>query len=138
MSEVTETSSYAVPAAKLWAFVADFGGIDKFMDGIDHCVVEGEGVGAKRTIPVGDAEIVESLDVLDHEKFTLTYSILSGPIPFKDYSATMVVTEDSEDSCTLTWTGTFEPNGVSNEKAEKIARGIYRGGINSYRKALGL
>ena len=137
-SEVIETGSFAAPAAKLWELVADFGAIDKIMDGIEECLVEGEGVGATRTIPMGEGQIVESLDVLDHEKMTLTYSIVSGPMPFKDYSATMVVTADGEDACTLNWTGTFEAAGVPAEKAERIASGIYRGGIAGYGKALGL
>jgi len=138
MSIVVETGSFAVPAAKLWAMVSDFAGVAKYMDGLEGCVVEGEGVGAIRKIPVGDDHVVESLDVLDHETRTLTYSIISGPMPFKDYSATMVVTEEGDEACLLTWTGTFEPNGIPSEKADRIAGGIYRGGIKGYGKALGL
>jgi hypothetical protein len=138
MAVVTETGSFAVPAEKLWALVSDFGGLAKYMDGIDACEVEGEGVGALRKIPVGDDHVVESLDVLDHDGLTLVYSIISGPMPFKDYSAKMVVTREGEDACLLTWTGTFEANGVPIEKAERIAGGIYRGGIKSYRRALDL
>jgi hypothetical protein len=136
--EVIETGSFAVPAEKLWALVADFGAIDKIMDGIEECVVEGEGVGATRTIPVGESHVVEALDVLDPEKMTLTYSIVSGPMPFKDYSSTMVVCADGEGACTLTWTGRFEPAGVPAEKAARIASGVYRGGLAGYGRALGL
>jgi hypothetical protein len=138
MSEVIETRSFAAPAEKLWALVADFGAIDEIMDGIEECVVEGDGVGATRTIPGRGGPIVESLDVLDQGEMTLTYSIVSGPMPFKDYSATMVVTADGKDACTLTWTGSFEAAGVPTEKAERIASGIYRGGFAGYTKALGL
>jgi hypothetical protein len=116
--------------------VSDFGGVAKYMDGIDGCVVEGEGVGAIRKIPVGDDHVVESLDVLDSDSFTLAYTIISGPMPFKDYSATMVITREGDDACQLTWTGTFEPNGVPDEKADRIASGIYRSGMAGYRKAL--
>lgn len=138
MSVVTETGSFTVPAEKLWELVADFGAIAKIMDGIDECIVEGEGIGATRSIPGRDGTIVESLDVLDHGKMTLVYSIVSGPMPFKDYSAEMVVSADGEDSCRLAWTGTFEANGVPAEKAERIASGIYRAGIAGYGRALGL
>jgi len=137
-SKVVETHSFAVPAEKLWALVADFGGIDKIMDGIEECAVEGEGVGATRSIPMGEGCVVEALDVLDPEKKILTYSIVSGPMPFKNYSSTMVVVADGEDACTLTWTGTFEAAGVPREKAERIASGVYRGGIAGYGRALGL
>ena len=138
MAVVIETGSFAVPAEKLWELVSDFGGVAKYMDGIDACVVEGEGIGALRKIPVGDDHVVESLDALDPDDFALTYSIVSGPMPFKDYSATMVITRESDDACVLTWTGTFEPNGIPEEKAERIASGIYRGGLDGYRKALEL
>jgi hypothetical protein len=138
MSEVIETGSFAVPASRLWALVSNFGALDEIMDGIDECVLEGEGIGATRRVTTANGTIAESLDVLDHEKMTLVYSIVSGPMPFKDYSATMVVTADSDDSCSLTWTGSFEADGVPIEKADRIASSIYRGGIAGYTKALGL
>ena len=53
------------------------------------------------------------------------------------FSASMVVTAEADDACSLTWTGTFEPNGVPAEKADRIASSIYRGGIAGYAKALG-
>ncbi|MFT7602058.1 MAG: hypothetical protein ACI8TP_005024 [Acidimicrobiales bacterium] len=137
-SSVTESATFAVAADKLWELVADFGGIDKIMDGVESVSTEGEGVGMLRIIPAGDTVVVESLDVFDPDARTLTYAIKSGPLPFKDYSATMVVTENDSDSCTLDWTGTFEPAGVPAEKAERLASGIYRGGIAGYQKALGL
>ena len=138
MTEVVESGSFAVPAAKLWELVSDFGAIDQIMDGIDDISTEGEGVGMTRSIGMGGGHVVESLDVLDHENHLLTYSIVSGPIPFKNYSATMDVTDDGDDACTLEWKGTFEADGVPVEKAERLARGIYSGGIAGYRKALGL
>ena len=138
MSVVVETASFAVPASRLWALVSDFGALDEIMEGIDECVLEGEGVGAMRRVTTANGQIVESLDVLDPEKMTLVYSIVSGPMPFKDYSATMVVTADGDDSCGLTWTGTFEADGVPTEKADRIASSVYRGGIAGYSKALGL
>ena len=138
MSVVIETASFAVPASSLWALVSDFGAIDKIMEGIDECVLEGDGVGALRKVTTANGEIVESLDALDHENMTLVYSIVSGPMPFKDYSATMVVTADGDESCSLTWTGSFEASGVPAEKADRIASGVYRGGIAGYSKALGI
>ena len=135
-SEVVRSGTFAAPPERLWELVADFGGLDRIMDGIESCEMEGDGVGAKRTIAMGGGAVVESLDVLDPDAMTLTYSILEAPLPFKDYSATMVVASEGEGS-SLTWTGSFEADGVPAEKAEGIAGSIYDGGIAGYRNALG-
>lgn len=136
-SEVTRTGTYAASPAKLWSLVSDFGGLDKYMEGIEPYETVGEGVGAKRSLPMGGGFVVETLDVLDHDNMTLTYSIVESPLPFKDYSATMTVTPDGETGSCLSWTGAFEPDGASKEDAEKLAGNIYSGGIAGYAKALG-
>lgn len=136
-SEVTRTGTFAASPADLWTMVADFGGLDKFMDGLDPYETIGEGVGAKRSIPMGGGMVVETLDALDHDAMSLTYSIVESPLPFKDYSASMTVTPEGDSGSTLTWTGTFEPDGASKEDAEKLAGNIYSGGIAGFTKALG-
>lgn len=136
-SEVTRTGTFAAPPAELWSLVSNFGGLDEIMDGVESCETEGEGVGSTRSIAMGGGVVVESLDVLDHDSMTLTYSIIEAPLPFKDYSATMVVSPDGESGSMLSWTGTFEPDGVPAEDAEKLAGNIYSGGIAGYAKALG-
>lgn len=138
MSEVIETGSFAVPADRLWALVSDFGGLAEIMEGIDECRVEGQGVGATRHIPGKGGTVVESLDVLDPQTRTLVYSIVEGPMPFANYSASMVVTEAGSEASVLTWTGTFDAAGIPTEKAESLASRIYQGGIAGYTKALGL
>lgn len=135
-SEVTRSGTFAASPDELWTMVRDFGGLHKFMDGMDAYPVEGEGVGAVRRIPMGGGEVVESLDVLDEDSRTLTYSITESPLPFKDYSATMVVTAEGDGSA-LNWTGTFQADGVPVADAEALAGNIYSGGIAGFGKALG-
>lgn len=135
-SEVTRSEAYAASPDALWGLVRDFGGLDKIMPGIESIEVEGEGVGQLRRMPAGGGTVVESLDVLDDDNRTLTYSIIEGPLPFRDYSATMVVAPEGDGS-RLTWTGTFHADGVAVEKAERLAGNIYSGGIAGYKAALG-
>ena len=137
-SEVTRVGSYTASPGELWALVRDFGGLDKIMPGIERVDVEGEGVGQLRRIPAANGGmVVESLDVLDDESRTLTYSIVEAPLPFRDYSATMVVSDGDDSGSKLTWTGTFLPDGVPVDKAEHLAGRIYSGGIEGFRSALG-
>ncbi|MFV0524434.1 MAG: SRPBCC family protein [Acidimicrobiales bacterium] len=134
--EVTRVGRYDVAADRLWTLVSDFGGIADILDGVGSCQLDGEGVGAIRSIPAAGGTVRERLDELDPDAHRLTYSIIDGPMPFADYSATMAITEDGADACTLTWTGRFRPDGIPAGKAERLAGGIYEGGIDGFRAAL--
>ncbi len=136
-SEVVVTDTVAAPIADVWRLAADFGGLDKIMDGIESLEIEGEGVGMLRKIPMGGGEVVERLEELDEASYRTAYSIVSSPLPFKDYYAIIQLSE-AEGGTEVEWSGSFEPDGAPAEKAEKLARGIYAGGINGFKKALGV
>jgi hypothetical protein len=73
---------------------------------------------------------VERLDALDHDAKSITYSILeAGPLPVRNYQATMQLAPSGESATTLTWFSDFEPEGVSEEDAIKAVKGVYDGGI---------
>jgi hypothetical protein len=91
MSDVKVSESLAAPAAKVWAFLGDFGGIGKWGGPMLQSVtVEGSGVGAVRTIGVpGGATIQERCEALDETGRSLTYSIVGkSPIPIRNYRST--------------------------------------------------
>lgn len=100
---------------------------------------EGEGVGMVRYLSMGGGEVVERLDVLDPETLTMTYAITNddSPLPFTDYSATVQITDNGDGTCSVDWTGTFDPRG-DEEAAINTATGIYAGGIKGAKIQLGL
>ncbi|MGF1597661.1 MAG: SRPBCC family protein [Acidimicrobiales bacterium] len=136
-SEVTVADTIDAPIAEVWKVAADFGGIDRIMPGIESCETEGEGIGMLRTIPMGGGAVVERLEELDESAHRMAYSIVSSPLPFKDYYAAITLTDQGE-ATAIAWTGTFEPDGAPAEKVEKLARSIYEGGIAGFKGALGV
>ncbi len=50
----------------------------------------------------------------------------------------MKVIEQGPNACRIDWQGTFEPDGVPEEQAQAMVRGIYTGGIAGARKLLGV
>ncbi len=46
--------------------------------------------------------------------------------------------EQGPNACRVDWRGTFEPDGVPEEQAQAMVRGIYTGGIAGVRKLLGV
>jgi carbon monoxide dehydrogenase subunit G len=131
VSERVEASADAV-----WGLVRDFGGVQRYSKEIQSCSVEGEGVGAVRTLSLGALTLQERLEVFDDARRRLSYSIVAGPLPLSDYLATIQVSEDG-DACRVEWSSTFEPKGIAEAQAQGMVEGIYRSGLAGIRKALG-
>jgi len=138
MSEAKVVKQIRASADAAWDQLGNFSGIEAG-GGIDSVTYEGEGVGMTRTIVMGGKPIVERLDVHDPAAKTFTYAIINddGPLPFSDYSATVKIDDNGDGTCTVDWTGTFEPRGVEEADAVNIATGIYAGAIKRARIALG-
>lgn len=140
MAEVKVEETVEAPAAAVWALVSDFGGVDKWAGpAIQGCSVEGEGVGAVRTLTLpGDATLQEKLESFDPESRTQSYSIVDpSPLPLTGYLSTLHVEEDGPQRCRVQWNGRFDPKGDA-APVEGMIHGIYTGGIAGIRKALGL
>ena len=135
MTTVTVTDTIDAPAAKVWPIVSDFGGLNKIMRGIDSWRTEGEGLGMDRFIGMGGGEVVERLTWLDPAAYSFSYSILSGPLPFTRYVATVRLSDNGA-TTGIVWEGNFTPTGASEEETTKLANGIYTSIIKSVKRAV--
>ena len=57
-------------------------------------------------------------------------------LPFTDYSATIRLSDNGDGTTSVDWTGQFESRGIGEEKAVKLASGIYSNAINNAKKLL--
>ena len=137
MTTVQVVEQVAASANGVWGILGDFGGV-KVGGPVEAVEVEGEGVGAIRTITMNGAKIVERLEAHDEASLAFTYAIINEdhPLPVSNYSATVKITADGENACSVDWTRTFEPRGADEETASNLVRGIYAGGIEGARRAL--
>lgn len=139
MTQVKVVEKVGASAGDVWKRLSDFGGIE--VGGIvESFKMEGEGVGAIRTIGVGGGLVVEKLDRHDSAERVMMYSIINedSPLPVSGYSATVRIADDGDGSCTVDFTGTFEPKGVPEEQAVEMIKGIYAGAIQAARDGLGV
>lgn len=130
MAEFKVEEEYAAKAAVIWEKIADFGGIDGWMPGVESCKATGQGVGAERRIAMGPIKIVERLEKLDPATRTLAYSIVEGPLPVQNYLATMTVSETGAESCHVDWSATFDlPDGLGEEQIVPAVQRGYQGAL---------
>ncbi len=122
-------------AEEVWKTVGDFNGLPRFVAAATKSRMEGEGVGALRTLTLPDgAEIVERQESRDDDAMTLSYSIVSGPLPVQNYRSTVKVTPLSPTRCEVSWSSTFEAAGASEEEARGAIEGIYAMGFEGLHK----
>ena len=132
MARVELRGRIGVPAARLWARIADFGDVS-WVPGIRPIAVRGSGPGMLRVVALGEgAPGEERLERIDPAGRWLEYSVRgfqrdgsreralagAGPpaFPVRDYRGRMQV-EDAHPGCALRWSAEFEPDGVGEDEA---------------------
>ncbi len=137
MAKVKVEEEIAGDAAAVWKLMSDFGGLKAWNPAMKSCEIEGDGIGAVRTIDMGgDIVIVERLESLDEAVKTYTYSIIEAPLPAKGYLAKVVVSEPQPGRTKILWTSEFEPDGAPEADLIGLFEGIYKGGIQAIEKAV--
>ena len=137
MGDVKVLEQLDASADAVWGFFQDFGGVKRYRPALERCVVEGEGIGALRTLVFpGGMEVRERLERRDHAGRSFSYSIVRPPAPLKSCLATVVVRPDG-DASEVEWSCLFEADGVPEEQVEDMLGDLYRGGIEGIRSALG-
>jgi hypothetical protein len=139
MAEVRVTEEVEAPAQAVWDLLGDFGGVAKWSGSITSCEVEGQGVGAVRTLGMpGGLTLRERLESYEPAARRLSYSIVEpAPLPMTGYLSQLEVRDGGSGRCTVDWHGKFEPKGAPEEQVAKLVRGIYTGGIAAVKKELG-
>ena len=120
---------FPLSADALWALLGDFGNTSRWSGRPpEACIQQGEGIGSLRTLTLDDGrEIVDRLEAVGERSYS--YSIVRSPLPVHRYNATMAVTPTGPVTSRLTWSGEFDPSGMSDADAVVFWENIYRMGI---------
>ena len=137
MTETKVVEKINAPLDLVWSNLGNFAGL-KPGSGIESVDYIGEGVGMIRLIKLSIGTVVERLDHYDPEAKNYTYSIINedSPLPFLNYSATVQLLKNEDNTTTVEWTGTFEPRGIEESQAKTLAYNMYTNAINGARLEL--
>lgn len=138
MPTVMKQAAFEASAPKVWALVREFGRLDEWLPPVVGCATEGEGIGALRTLTLGDgAVVVERLEAHDDDARTLTYSMTdAGPMPLVDYVSTIAVSPNPDGTSTMSWTGSFSVADADEAVVVGSIEGLYQSGLDSVREKL--
>lgn len=138
MTTVEMTLHLAASAQTVWKRIGGFATLHEWHPTIEQTEMDGAGVGARRTLFLdGGGKVIERLEDEDPVGRSYTYTIVESPLPVANYLATIRVEPEGADGCTVHWSSTFEPDGVPEDEAKVVIRGIYEAGFGSLVNAFG-
>jgi hypothetical protein len=139
MAKVSMSMNLGVPADKVWELIGGFNALPDWHPAVEKSEIEGEGTGSVRTLHLaGGGTIRERLEQVDDAGKVYSYSILSGPLPVMNYTATIRLREAEDGSgCAVEWESDFLPSGAPEGDAVEVIRGIYQAGFDNLKKMFG-
>jgi len=136
MCEVSVSTEIGASVETVWETIRDFKTINSYATGITQCRMEGDGIGSIRMLSVANGEIYERLESLDDQERKICYSVIKSPLPITSCQSTMSLTYVDEGKCKISWSSSFEPNGVAEKEAIKILAAVYNSGFEGLKRLL--
>lgn len=135
-AQVSRSAKLAAPVAKVWQMIKPFCSVSDWHPAVEKCELRRQDGAEERSIAVkGGGMIDERLLGASDAKHSVRYTILTSPLPVKDYVSTITLKADGKGT-RIVWGSHFTANGVSDAEAEKIVAGIYTSGFDGLKKAL--
>ncbi|RQT47019.1 SRPBCC family protein [Burkholderia cepacia] len=128
MAQANTSIELPASAGTVWQLIGGFGSLPDWLSYIPASELREGGRVRRLANPAGEA-IVERLVAFDEAQRSYTYAILEAPFPVVNYRSTLRVRENGPNASTVEWSGTFTPNGATDDDAVKLFRGIYEEGL---------
>lgn len=137
MAKVSSSTELPVSAKTVWAVIGNFNALPDWHPAVAKSELKKENGSTVRKLSlVGGGSIEEKLEQIDDKERRYTYSILSGPLPVSNYTATLKV-RDSGKGCSVEWSSEFEAKGAPENDAVAAISGIYEAGFENLKKMFG-
>jgi hypothetical protein len=128
---------------QVWQVLRDFGGVHRWLPGIDRCDVEnglqGDQVGAVRHLVARDGtRFRERLLALSDYDLTLAYAIIEAPLPVSDHLAEIRVIPVTEGGGSfVAWSAEFAcPDGDHDRVTRFMLDEVIRPGLAALERGL--
>ena len=136
MNIVTVTADIDATPASVWAFAGDFGGLAAWSRAVQDCVVEGQGVGAQRTITLANGKVRERLEEHDPAAMRIAYAVVSGStLPVAGLRATIQLTALGCRGTRAEWRLDGDPKGDVRQ-VQSLLRARYEARLEELRNAV--
>ena len=138
MAKVSLQSSFAISPDEVWKLIGKFNALPEWHPAIQSSKLE-DGGRLRRLSILGGGEVVERLETIDEKDRLYRYSIVSGPLPVANYTATLRVRDDGKGNALVEWSSEFDPvKGAPEQEAVNVIQNVYQTGLDNLKKMFGL
>jgi hypothetical protein len=124
MLQATKVITIRAPVEAVWQVISDFGAGARYLAMVTHCIVQGTGTGALRTLTYLDGSVIsERLEMVDEAAKSLNYSLLTDTA-FGNCLLTIRLRARSSDRTELTWAARFRPTSLPVNEAWSLMEGM--------------
>lgn len=122
---------FAASAARAWSKLGRFSAIADWQSLVASCQSEERADGFYRVMTMHDASVfVERLETFSHPERFFSYSIISGPLPIKNYLSDFKIIPNG-DECDLLWRAWYDvPPGADSQQIKSDLEGLFNNGID--------
>ena len=120
---------------QVWHLIGGFDSLPDWLPFIPQSALS-EGGRVRTLKSVAGETIIERLLDFNEAERSYSYTILKGPAPVRDYQSTLRVLPAGE-GVRVEWSGSFNPDGISDAEASALFSGIYVDGLAALKQKLG-
>ena len=132
--EVAESVTVLGEPAVVWAEIGGFCAIADWHPAVASCeMAEADGATTRTLALEGGGALLE--ERISDGEAAYGYAILEGPLPVAGYTSELSAAA-ADGGTAVTWTGSFEAAGATDEEARVAIRGIYRAGLDALAASL--
>ena len=134
-ADVSSDVTFVASADEVWGAIGPFCAISHWYPGVYSCTEEQiNGVTHRRLVTADGNKFLEKLVAHDDAAMTYSYTIVEGPLPVANYTATISVSQSGEET-RVVWGATFEPSGATEAKAVDVMKGVFDTGLEGIRQS---
>lgn len=137
IEKLNVTKTIKVPGTTIWDAISGIGHLDRWFPVIKHCQVDGQGVGATRTLTLVDGGVMRDVIVeIDHDKHQFCYKRTESPFPISHYLGSVNVNSTKKGETELSWSVEYQLAKENRHEMRSLILNVIAGGINGIEQDL--
>jgi len=121
----------AAQPAELWQKIGGWCAIADWHPAVATCEETEEDGAQYRMLTLADGGGVIREKLLEQSEMSYRYTILDGPLPVANYTASLEVSADDDGGSGVMWRGSFDANGLSDDETTALLNSVYQAGLES-------